>query len=614
MSAQVQESSWQPDESSDGQLALAPDPVEVRRNAGLMALVGGGAAAIAIAYLARATTTGAALDWVLSGVLAVIAVLHLAAFVDSRTPLLVADSQGVRVRLGRAWQGLPWTALRSVEHTPRRSLLRDGRLVVVPHTEEKFLAELDRSGRRQTRWARRLHGAPLAFPLGLATRSSTTQDDLVPTLQALAGGAVDVVRTDDLAPTVEPAEDEQTSAESHALADDRTPEETAAAGTSDGESAPGRATRWRDPRPAVAGLIARAADLFRRPAREDTDQPDHEPAAEVETENPDPQVEVEASPTPEPGRLARLARRAEVRVADRAEEEAEEAPTGRTVTRPGRVDLVEDDGEDTEILDLRVRPISREGHAVAPLVIDDFAAEPADDPVIGPELRAARTRLGLSVDQLAERTRIRPHVIESIEVDDFAPTGGDFYARGHLRTLARVLGMDVVPLLANYDERYAHAPISPRHVFEAELASGTHGGIRGTRGGPNWTVLVAAVMAVVLAWSVARLVMDGPEEFRQIPSLSNGSGGVQHPGSTGAATVPVLLRAATGGAEVVVRDGDGKVVFTGDLSYGASRSLQVVPPVRVESSDGGVEVVADGVEQGQLGKTGEPATGTFISR
>ena len=69
--------------------------------------------------------------------------------------------------------------------------------------------------------------------------------------------------------------------------------------------------------------------------------------------------------------------------------------------------------------------------------------EPAARPGDRPELAAARTRLGLTVDQLADRTRIRPHVIESIEVDDFAPCGGDFYARGHLRTLARVLGIDV---------------------------------------------------------------------------------------------------------------------------------------------------------------------------
>ena len=89
-------------------------------------------------------------------------------------------------------------------------------------------------------------------------------------------------------------------------------------------------------------------------------------------------------------------------------------------------------------------------------------------------------------------------MIESIEVDDFEPCGGDFYARGHLRTLARVLGIDVTPLLASYDERYAHAPINPRRVFEAELATGANGSIRSTRGGPNWSVLVAVVMALVL--------------------------------------------------------------------------------------------------------------------
>ena len=44
-------------------------------------------------------------------------------------------------------------------------------------------------------------------------------------------------------------------------------------------------------------------------------------------------------------------------------------------------------------------------------------------------------------------------MIESIEVDDFAPCGGDFYARGHLRTLARVLGQDPAPLLQKFDDR-----------------------------------------------------------------------------------------------------------------------------------------------------------------
>ena len=56
----------------------------------------------------------------------------------------------------------------------------------------------------------------------------------------------------------------------------------------------------------------------------------------------------------------------------------------------------------------------------------------------------------------------------------------------------------------------------------------------------------------------------------------------------------------------MVRDGDGRVIFTGDLAYGASRALQVAPPVRIESSDGSVEVVLDGEEEGQ------PATRSFV--
>jgi hypothetical protein len=151
-----------------------------------------------------------------------------------------------------------------------------------------------------------------------------------------------------------------------------------------------------------------------------------------------------------------------------------------------------------------VRPIARLGDPVEPLVIDDFETRPAYDPVIGPELVAARHRVGLTVDELAERTRIRPHVIEAIEVDDFAPCGGDVYARGHLRTIARVLGKDPEPMLAAFDSRYAAAPISARRVFEAELATGMTGSMRSTVGGPNWGLLVGVVLTLVMLTTPAR--------------------------------------------------------------------------------------------------------------
>jgi cytoskeleton protein RodZ len=171
--------------------------------------------------------------------------------------------------------------------------------------------------------------------------------------------------------------------------------------------------------------------------------------------------------------------------------------------------------------------------------------------------------------------------------------------------------VDVTPLLTAYDARYADAPINPRRVFEAELATGAHGSIRGTRGGPNWSVLVAAVMALVLAWSVARLVMDSPVDLRGAEPVLNGSAGVGNGNAKAAPAVPVVITAAGGGAQVIVRDGRGTIVFKGGLAFGDSRTLQVSPPVRVESSDGSLAVTVDGTEQGALGATGKRAQDIF---
>jgi hypothetical protein len=289
-------------------------------------------------------------------------------------------------------------------------------------------------------------------------------------------------------------------------------------------------------------------------------------------------------------------------------------PEGRELRRPGSVDLVE-----PAPYDGRVRPISQLGEPVAPLVIDDFVTEPAYDPVIGPELAAARRRVGLSVDELADRTRIRPHVIESIEVDDFAPCGGDFYARGHLRTLARVLGKDVAPLLEQFDARYATAPINARRVFEAELATGMTGSMRGTTGGPNWSLLVGVVLSLLLVWGVVRLfVAQPPEELAPTAPVLNSSAGLGRglagdgPVRADGGPVKVALRAVSHPTRVVVRDTDGKVVFAGRLAVGHGVVVAAVPPVHVQAADGGdVTVRVGGERRGPVGASGQPATRTL---
>ena len=112
-------------------------------------------------------------------------------------------------------------------------------------------------------------------------------------------------------------------------------------------------------------------------------------------------------------------------------------------------------------------------------------------------------------------------------------------------------------------------------------------------------MLIAAVVALVLAWSVARLVMDSPVALPSNTPVLNGSDGTNNAFELLGDPVPVVLRAVDGGAHLVVRDGSGQVAFTGNLSYGESRTLKsVAPPVRVQSSDGSL------VGRGSTARTG----------
>ena len=72
---------------------------------------------------------------------------------------------------------------------------------------------------------------------------------------------------------------------------------------------------------------------------------------------------------------------------------------------------------------------------------------------IGEVLADARCRSGLSINEVSRQTRIREAVIWGIELDNYALCGGDFYARGHIRAIAQVVGVDSVPLIQEFDAR-----------------------------------------------------------------------------------------------------------------------------------------------------------------
>jgi len=68
----------------------------------------------------------------------------------------------------------------------------------------------------------------------------------------------------------------------------------------------------------------------------------------------------------------------------------------------------------------------------------------------GALLRQAREAAGMPPEALAQRLRLEPKVIEALESEAYERLPGPAFTKGYLRSIAKELGIDPVPLLAQY--------------------------------------------------------------------------------------------------------------------------------------------------------------------
>ena len=130
---------------------------------------------------------------------------------------------------------------------------------------------------------------------------------------------------------------------------------------------------------------------------------------------------------------------------------------------------------------------------------------------VGESLAAARRQAGLTVAQVSQQTRIRETIIRGIEDDDYSACGGDFYARGHIRSIAKAVGADDGPLIEEYDAVH-RAPGVLSAVSLDELLTPAQGSGQGPRGQasrlrrlPGTVVLGLALVIIVGFLAIAFL-------------------------------------------------------------------------------------------------------------
>ncbi|MHC5907442.1 helix-turn-helix domain-containing protein [Streptomyces sp. S6] len=234
----------------------------------------------------------------------------------------------------------------------------------------------------------------------------------------------------------------------------------------------------------------------------------------------------------------------------------------------------------------------------------DVSSEEA--PSIGHVLRQARIEAGMTVDDVSTATRIRIAIVHAIEADDFTSCGGDVYARGHIRTIARAVHTDPAPLITRFDASHGGrpAPTPAAPLFEAER-------IRPERKGPNWTAaMVAAIVAVIGFVGFTAFKGDGDsDKTDQIaggaspsPSVSTTpptpksekppADGRPTPSDDAIAAAPqdkvtVRVSATHGRSWISAKDHNGRLLFDDLLKQGQSKTFQDNSKINLVLGDAG---------------------------
>jgi cytoskeletal protein RodZ len=155
---------------------------------------------------------------------------------------------------------------------------------------------------------------------------------------------------------------------------------------------------------------------------------------------------------------------------------------------------------------------------------------------IGEALAEARREAGLTVAQVSQRTRIRQTIIRGIEGDDYSVCGGDFYARGHIRSIAKVVAADPGPLIKEFDTTHrTPGAVSATSIDELLTRSRAAEQQRRRR---SWAVVAGAVTAglalLVGAVFVGYHFLAGPRAAQAAPAAA-GHAVTQHGAGQGTA-------------------------------------------------------------------------------
>lgn len=223
---------------------------------------------------------------------------------------------------------------------------------------------------------------------------------------------------------------------------------------------------------------------------------------------------------------------------------------------------------------------------------------------VGSSLREMRTSAGLTIEQLASRTRIPSSVIQDLEQDNFATCGGPTYARGHIRSIAKACGSGDAAVLIAFESQTIPLSKSIRDLLNDTSATP----VTKERKQISWKGLsgiAAGVFVFALVGGAILSTNDATVGTNNSASVST-SNQDSTPTASTSKGVKVTLKGVNGLSWVAVNDSAGVTQFSGRIRQGESRTFtdnQLL--YLVIGNAGAISLNVNGEDLGLTGRVGE---------
>ena len=222
---------------------------------------------------------------------------------------------------------------------------------------------------------------------------------------------------------------------------------------------------------------------------------------------------------------------------------------------------------------------------------------------VGLLLKEVRKSASLTIEQLSARTRIPASVIEDLERDNFNTCGGPTYARGHIRTIARVCGVGDTEILLAFESQTIPLSKSIRDLLNDTSATPA----MKERKPLSWKAL-SGVAAGVFAFALVGvgILSSSNNSSTTITSPSSSSSNQESPVAKKIDGVEIQLKGVNGLSWVAVSDSTGTTLFSGRIRQGEERTYTDNQLLYVVIGNAGaINLTVNGEDLGVPGRVGE---------